>query len=64
MGIIVVMYFVGYTIFKNAVPIFTQKLVALWTNVFTGICNGYAMGMSGLPDICTQGLRAEGVYIR
>ena len=33
------------------------------------ICNGYAMGTSGMPDVFTQslratGLRTEGVYIR
>ena len=28
------------------------------------ICNSYTMGTSGLPDIYTQGPRAEGVYIR
>ena len=28
------------------------------------VCNSYAMGTSGLPDIYTQGPRAEGVYIR
>ena len=44
-------------------PLYVCMCVGSFVVRYT-ICNGYAMDTSGLPDIYTQSLRAEGVYIR
>ena len=44
--------------------LFRVDLLLYNTSTKESICNSCNTGTSGLPDMYTQGLRAEGVHIR